>query len=196
MFKSFYFYAMLFAALGLTLTSCSKDEEDPKPVESITSDILVDAKTDGEFVLFSFENNAVVALSQQQTNNGDFGLRLTTFITNSGVSGPGNGGAIVQTGIFDEINSAPENGYLTDAEGNLAITDGVWYDYNPITRSFSPKAGIVFFIRTGTGKYTKMEILEAVPTDDNGNIVAPPTIPTKIKYTFRYAYQSNGSRNF
>jgi len=196
MFKSFFFYATLFATLGLTLGSCTKEEEDQKPVEAVTTDVLVDAKQDGEFVLFNFESNEIVSLDQMNSDGWDFGLKLTTFITNSGISGPGEGGAIVQTGIFDEIESAPESGYLVDAEGELAIKDGEWYDYNPITRSFAPKAGLVFFIKTGKGKYAKMEILEALPTDDNGNVVAPPTIPTKIKYTIRYAYQSNGTRNF
>lgn len=197
MFKLHFLSAALLLSAGLFLASCEKDEDPKQPVEAVTLDILVgaDAST-GEFTLFSFEKGEVVASSEQSTNGWDFGLLLTTFIVNSGVSGPGEGGAIVLNGIFDDIKEAPADGYRTDATGDLAIVDGEWYDYNPVARTFSPKAGNVFLFRTGDGKYAKMELLKADPTDDNGNVVTPPTRPTKIKYTLRFVYQPDGSRNF
>lgn len=182
--------------LGLSFASCNKDDDDAQPLEAVTLDLLVDAKNEGAFSLFSFEKGLAVSAAEQQTENWDLGLRLTTFITNGGVSGPGQAGAIILSDVFDEVKEAPADGYRTDAQGDLAITDGTWYDYNPVTRAFAPKAGTVFVFRTAKGNYAKMELLKADPTDDNGTVVVPPTVPTKIKYTMRYVYQGNGSRAF
>jgi hypothetical protein len=196
MLRSFFSTTSLFIILALALGSCKKDDVTPEPLETVTKDLLVDAKNDGAFTLFNFETGQTVASDRQNSTEWDFGLRLTTFIVNSGASGPGNGAAMVTTGVFNEISTAPETGFKADATGDLAITDGSWYDYNPITRSFAPKAGIVFLFRTAKGNYAKMEIVSAAPTDDNGNVVVPPTQPTKIKYTVRYVYQKDGTRNF
>jgi hypothetical protein len=198
MFKSISIQSMfLFASLILIGTSCKK-EEDKKPIDAVTVSFLVNGANEGNFGLFSFERNGLVSNQVDSlSNNWDFGLRFATMITNSGISGPGNAGAIVQTAIFDEVKEAPESGYRTDAAiGDLAIKDADWYDYNPVTRSFSPRAGQVIIIRTATGKFAKMEVLKADPTDDNGEIVVPRTRPTKIKYTIRYVFQPDGSRSF
>jgi hypothetical protein len=50
--------------------------------------------------------------------------------------------------------------------------------------------------RTATNKYAKLEVLSADPADDNGNLVVPPTRPTKIKYRIRFAYQPDGTKKF
>lgn len=186
--------AGLFIAMGIGLSSCEKDYV---PTEVKTTDILTDVNPQtGKYTYFSFKNGNVVAETEAQTANWDFGIKFTTFIVNSGVSGPGEGGVLIQSGVFDEILEAPETGYLTDETGNLAIKDGEWYDYNPQTHTFAPKAGKVFIFKTADGKYAKMELLSATPTDSNGNTVTPPTFPTKIKYTLRYVYQEGGSRKF
>jgi hypothetical protein len=189
--------AILLTGMVLFGTSCKK-EEDKTPLDAITTSFLVNGANEGNFGLFSFEKNQLIVNAVDSTSNRwDIGLRFATMITNSGISGPGNAGAIVQTAVFDDILEAPESGYRTDAAvGDLAVKDNDWYDYNPVTRSFSPKAGQVLIFRTGAGKYAKMEVLKAEPTDDNGEIVVPPTRPTKIKYTVRYVYQPDGSRNF
>jgi hypothetical protein len=188
---------LLLAGTFLLGTSCKK-EADRVPLAAVTGTFLVNGSNEGNFGLFSFERNALVNNETDSiSNNWDFGLRFASFITNSGISGPGNAGAIVQTAVFDDVTEAPESGYRTDlAVGDLAVKDSDWYDYNPVTRSFSPRAGQVIIMRTGSGKYAKMEVLKAEPTDDNGEIVVPPTRPTKIKYTIRYVYQANGTRTF
>ena len=197
MFRLNVFQSLLMLSVIVFTTACSKDDDNTKTLDATETTLLVDAENSGGFTLFSFEKNSIVPIAEQQTKNWDFGLRLTTFIVNSGISGPGDGGVIMQTGVFDEIKEAPATGYKTDvAPGDLAIKDGEWYDYNPVARTFAPKAGIVFIFKTATGKYTKMELLNAVPADDNGNVVVPPTRPTKIKYTMRYVYQPNGKRDF
>lgn len=195
MMKTNFFFLIALLALGLSLNSCTKDE-DPEPLEALTIELSAAASPFGPYSLFSFEKGGSVSAAEMSTVNWDLGMRLTTMILNSGSSGTGEAGVIIKNGIFNEILEAPESGYLTDEEGNLAVKDADWYDYNPVAHTFAPKAGKVFIFRTAKGNYAKMEVIKADPTDDEGNIVVPPTVPTKIRYTIRYVYQEDGSRSF
>ena len=194
MFKSIILKTFIVVSV-FTMLSCDKEEELVQPLNTVNKEILVSASDQGAFTLFSFETGTIVNNSLLQTTDWDFGLKLITFTVNSGVSGPGNAGVIIQDGVLDNVKNAPTSGYKTDAQGSLAIKDE-WYDYNSTTRSFTPKAGKVFIFKTAKGKYAKMEILKGDPTDDNGTVVVPPARPTKIKYTLRYVYQPNGTLVF
>jgi hypothetical protein len=198
MFRFSYLLATAILSVGLLFSACNKDDENPEPLPAQTGSLSAPANPSGmgPFAYFSFEQGAAVNLSQANTNSWDFGLRFTTFITNSGISGPGQGGVILLDAVFDEVLEAPETGYRTDAEGELAITDGDWYVYNAAQMEFSPIAGKVFVFRTGEGKYAKMELINVEPTDADGNVVTPPTFPTLFRYNFRYVFQADGSRTF
>lgn len=179
-------YALL--ALIIFSTACQKSSNSLQPATENTSTVKVNFSTTAPFTFFSFKNNAVVLNTDSISANWDFGLRLTTFLVNSHASGPGNAGVIMQDGIFDNILTAPTNGYAYDTAANkLAIKDGSWYDYNTATRSFVPKAGKVFIFRTADNKYAKMEILEATYDPFVGQV------PEKINYKIRFIYQANGS---
>lgn len=194
MFKSIILKTFIVVSV-FTMLACDKAEELVQPLNTVNKEILVSASDQGAFTLFSFETGTIINNSLLQTTDWDFGLKLITFTVNSGVSGPGNAGVIIQDGVLDNVKNAPTTGYKTDAQGSLAIKDE-WYDYNSTTRSFTPKAGKVFIFKTAKGKYAKMEILKGDPTDDNGTVVVPPARPTKIKYTLRYVYQPNGTLVF
>jgi hypothetical protein len=178
--------------------SCEKDPLTKPPIEASNGELLVDANPAGtEFTLFSFADGKTLAASEKQSNKWDIGLKDVTFVVNSGVSGPGDAGVIVVQDVFNNILEAPESGYKTDNSiGELAVSGTDWYDYNSTTRAFTPKAGVVFIIKTAQGNFAKMEVLKADPADNNGNLVVPPTRPTKYKYTIRYVYQPNGKRFF
>jgi hypothetical protein len=194
MFKSIILKTIIVVS-AFTMFSCDKEEEVAQPLNTVNKEILVSASDQGAFALFSFETGAIVSNSVVQSSDWDFGLKLITFSVNSGVSGPGNAGVIIQDGVLDNVKTAPTTGYKTDAQGSPAIKDE-WYTYESTTRSFTPKAGKVFIFKTAKGKYAKMEILKGEPTDDNGTVVVPPARPTKIKYTLRYVYQPNGTLVF
>jgi hypothetical protein len=182
------------AFLALVFVSCKDDETTPV-VEVAQKELLAAGANLGSFTFYSFENGNVVPVSDSATSKWDFGVRFASIIVNSNASGPGNAAVQILDGVFDNLREAPATGYAYDTTANRLAVKDQWYTYNPATRTFSPKAGKIFVFRTATGKYAKMEMLTADPTDDNGNPVVPPTRPTKIKYKFRTGFQRDGSRN-
>lgn len=174
----------------LVMSSCSKSDSNSTPVAK-TKKIQVAFGPVGNYTLFSFKDTGVVANTDSNTTKWDFGLRFTTFIVNSHAGGPGNAGAILQPGVYSSITEAPTTNYAYDTATNQrAIKDGSWYDYNPTTHAFTPKAGQVFFFRTADNKYVKMELISV----DYGPLVGP--VPSYLEYNFRYTYQPNGSNKF
>ena len=91
--------------------------------------------------------------------------------TNGGSSGTGMGGALaLEESSWDETTSSPTVGFEMDTtlpmpgppgsgdfSGNPILND--WYDYDMETHTASPK-DMVFLIRTATGKYGKLKILD------------------------------------
>lgn len=183
---------VMLALVTSVFTACDKDEEVviPATIEK-TDSIRVNFSSASQFTFFSFKNGAIVANTDSATNKWDFGLRFTTFILNSGAYGPGNAGAILQNNLFSTVTTAPETGYAYDTTAaQKGIKDGSWYNYNPVTRSFSPKAGQTFIFRTADNNYAKMELLAV----DYDAFIGP--VPTKLIYRFRYAYKPGGTRVF
>lgn len=194
----------LLAAVAAVVAACSSSD-DPAPVpltattvKDVAADPTVNASTGqpqpatGKFTLYSLANNAVVPNADSASTKWDIGFRSTVIIVNGGTSGPGQGGALVQSGIFDELKTAPTAGYVQDAKPNYAIAAASgqgWYNYNPQVNQITPVAGKVIFLKTAEGKYAKLEILSYYKG-------APTTIEATSQarhYTFRYVYQPDGS---
>ncbi len=187
--KRFFFLSVVaFAAF----TSCKKSTDDVPTIVTGTKTIAVNFNTATPFTFFRFSDSTVVANTDSATNKWDFGLRFTTFIVNSNAGGPGNAGAILTNGTFSATATAPTTGYAYDTTASQrAIKDGSWYDYNPTTRSFAPKAGKVFIFKTANGtNYAKMELLAV----DYAPFIG--MFPTTLLYTFRYSYQANATTTF
>jgi hypothetical protein len=184
--------AVLFSAVFITLNSCTKDDvPQPVTVTQKTDSIKVNFSSASAFAFFSFKNGTVVANTDSASTKWDIGLRFTTFILNSKTYGPGNAAAILQNSIYSAVTFAPETGYAYDTTASqLAIKDGSWYNYNPTTRTFSPKAGQTFIFRTADNNYVKMELLAV----DYEPFVG--TTPKILIYRLRYTYQANGTKNF
>ncbi len=201
---------ILIAALAVSFSSCKKDDPTPVALTAITySNLNADyappvggitgpptyPTATNKFTFFSFKTGSIVANSDSATTKWDLGFRATTIIVNGGTSGPGVGGAIVQTGIFADLTTAPTTGYAQDDKNGAvkyAIPTGSgtgWYTYNTSTNLITPTAGKFLIIKTADGKYAKVEILSYY-------LDAPtaPTSSTKDRYyTFRYIYQPDGS---
>lgn len=178
------------------LVSCKKNDT-PTPAVVTSVDFLVSGSSVGAHDLFSFETGTRVANTDSVSTKWDFGMRFEKFIINSNASGPGAAGVQILDKTFESVLEAPATGYAYDTTGaTLAIKGAQWYIYNSTTRSFAPIAGKTFVFKTARNTYAKMEVLSADPADDNGNLVVPPTRPTKIKYKIRFAHQTSGSRTF
>ncbi|MFM8913150.1 MAG: HmuY family protein [Flammeovirgaceae bacterium] len=202
----------------LAVVSCSKSDPAPAPVQSVRfNDLAADPATfdpntgaplgfTNKFTFFSFSTGKVV--DAPSGTNWDLAFRATTILVNGGTSGPGKGGAQVLTGVFNDINTAPTDGYKQDNDPgglnpagvpnlNLAIPTGsgnAWYTSSgggPGSPSvITATAGKVLMIRTADGKYAKMEILsyyKGAPATVN------PLTDAARYYTFQYVYQADGS---
>jgi hypothetical protein len=145
----------------------------------------------------------VVPSSDSATNRWDIGFRGTTIITNSGNSGPGQGGAFVFVGLFDDLRSVPVDSVfrVDNAPTAYAIPSGSnrgWYVYNAPVNLVTPIPGRVLVIRTATGKFAKVEILNYY----RGGVTPPASASDDEKirnqrfYTFRFRFQPDGSRDF
>lgn len=200
------FKFLLVAGLLIIFTACKKEESEAvtPPLETKTFSNLaapgdvIDRATGqitkaNPFVYFSFEKGSTVA----ETENWDIAFKGTTIIVNSGKSGNGQAGAIIKSGIFDELTTAPEsNEFRQDSDNEYAIPTGSnngWYNYaGAPSHVIAPIAGKVIMIKTFDGKYAKMEVLsyyKDAPAEPNAFTDQSAT------YTFRYMYQADGSKN-
>lgn len=203
--------------LSIALFACSKDEGTVVvvPVSAITvSNLAADTVTGlgvdgrpqsaGTTTYYSLVDNKVIPSTDAASTKWDIAFSSTKILVNSGTSGPGLGGAFVYVGLFDALKTIPaDSNFATDNSNaaSYAIPLGsgkAWYTYDGLTTLVSPIAGRVLVIRTATGKYAKIEIISYY----KGGVTLPATASVNDKlfkqryYTFRYAYQPNGSKTF
>jgi hypothetical protein len=202
--------------LSIALVACSKDEETiVVPVSAITvKDLAADTVTGlgvdgrpqsaGTTTYYSLADNKVVASTDAASTKWDIAFSSTKILINGGTSGPGIGGAFVYVGLFDALKTIPaDSNFATDNTNaaSFAIPLGsgrAWYTYDGLTTLVSPIAGRVLVIRTATGKFAKIEIVSYY----KGGVTLPASASVNDKlfkqryYTFRYAYQPNGSKTF
>lgn len=219
----------LFAASLLFLTATAfMSCDDETPLQPVVSQTFRDLNADyaplvfnpagpptrpgetGKFTLFSFKTGEIVPNTDLATTKWDIGFRATSIIFNSGSSGPGTVVGQIQNGIFDEVNEAPEAGYLSDNAlatppqfvispspqnpGAAALTNQWWRNGGSTTSTLvTPIAGRIIFLRTGDNRFVKMEILSYY----KGAPAAPNNVTDPDRhYTFRYVYQPNEGRSF
>ncbi|NID09557.1 HmuY family protein [Fibrivirga algicola] len=205
--KTTYHILLLTATLATTV-ACKKEEPTPVavPVQAQTVTNLPADPTTGtdpvtgrptgstnKYTFYSLRENKTIASTDSASNKWDIGFRGTSIIVNGGPIRSGQGGAYVYTGTFEELTTVPTSTtFAQDQSLALAIptvSGNGWYNYNSSTNIISPIPGRVLVIRTGDGKYAKVEILSYYE-----NAPATPTATSRSRfYTFRYAYQPDGS---
>ncbi len=202
--------------LSVALVACSKDTGTVVlPVSAITvSNLAADTVTGigvdgrpqsaGTTTYYSLVDNKLIASTDAATTKWDVAFTSTKILVNSGTSGPGLGGAFVFKGLFDDLKTIPADSLFATDNSNassFAIPWGSgkgWYTYDGLTTLVNPIAGRVLVIRTATGKFAKIEILNYY----KGGVTLSSTASDSDKltkqryYTFRYAYQANGSKTF
>ena len=207
--------ALTVVTTGFFLTSFDKEEVpvpvtvQTKSVSNLPGDTILGLTSmgqpygSGKYTLYSLETNKVIDNADSATRKWDIGFRGTTIITNSGNSGPGAGGAFVYTGLFGDLAQIPTDSSfrIDNAPTAYAIKSGSgngWYSYNGATNLITPIPGRILVIRTASGKYAKIEIQNYY----KGGVTPDATASDNDKlmkqryYTFRYTYQSDGTKKF
>nr|WP_295930941.1 HmuY family protein [uncultured Dyadobacter sp.] len=153
-----------------------------RPEITVIKDLNANTKS---YIYFSVATGKEVAASEAKTRNWDIAFSKTTIATNSGTSGPGEGGAIVLEKPFDQVSEAPRDGYKADSDAGFAIPGGSgnsWYKYDMSVHAILPIPGRTLLLKTADGKVAKIEIISYYKG-------APEDVPTEESsyYTFRYA---------
>ncbi|MBN2733102.1 MAG: HmuY family protein [Balneolaceae bacterium] len=202
---------LIAASVILFVSACSDSSTGPGEVESqleVRTAADIPANPDAErgdpadYTFYDLQNGEIVADTDSATSTWDIAFSSTTILTNSGTSGPGEGGAIILDVPFEEVTLAPSEGYNTDRESALAIPTGDengWYNYtstdqNP-NHAILPIENKTIVIRTGDGEhYAKVRILSYYK--GNPEITSDMQFPPQDDryYTFEYAIQLNGTR--
>jgi hypothetical protein len=197
-------------AMGLALFIISCEEDNPVIVNKATSvsvkNLAADPATDYDpvtgapigyknlYTFFRFSDSTIVPNSDSATTKWDIGFKSSTIVVNSGISGPGSASAFVYNGLFSELKEVPADSvFKTDVSATELAIGKTWYNYDGAAMILTPKPGKVFVIKTANGKYVKMEILSYYK-DSPPSPVA--TRDAARYYTFRYAYQADGSKKF
>ena len=205
----------LIAIASISFVACTKNED--TVVAPLTATIVKDLAADtvlgltsngmpysaGKYTFYSLEKNAIVPNTDSASTKWDIAFVSSKILINGGTSGTGMGGAFVYTGLFDDLKTiSADSVFKTDnAPASYAIPYGSgkgWYTYDQATSLITPLAGRVLVIKTASGKYAKLEIINYY----KGGVTLPVTASDADKlnkqryYTFRYIYQSNGTKTF
>lgn len=207
--SQFLLVPLTFAAATLfTLTGCKK-KDNPKAEDTNTAN-SVEVKTVSSLeakdkVYFNLSTGAQVPEASVSATNWDISFygkdRAIVIAMNSSTEGTGTAGAQLVSSGFDDLAQAPENGYLP---GKEATGDYLkWSNYTGTTtdpkHAVLPKPGLCIVVKTADGKYAKLQILSLYKGNPNTSTPEFANLATRPEFgyfTFRYATQSNGSRNF
>ncbi|MFN4948416.1 MAG: HmuY family protein [Bacteroidota bacterium] len=208
----------------LSITSCEKDKL-PKTVDqrayaietigkittvkNLPADTIIGTNSTGQpigagrYSFFSLETGQWISNADSSSTRWDLAFAGTTIRINNATSGPGAGGAFVFSGAFESLLSVPTDSVfrVDNHPVSYAITRGsgrAWYTYDGPTNLLTPIPGRTLVIRTATGKFAKVEILNYYRGGQTPSATAPDSIKTRDQrfLHFRYTYQGNGTRQF
>lgn len=118
--------------------------------------------------------------------------------------GPGASVATLDTVAFDELTTAPADGYTVDAADPKLSADyalGEWYDYDGRFHTLSPKPGRVYVVRTASGDAFKLRFRDYYDAAGNPGVltldwapVAPAVSDTVFAPTTEATYLDLASR--
>lgn len=189
-----------------TASSCNKNDDPQVEGANATVEVkTVNSLEANEKVYFNLSTGVYIPAADITATNWDISFyakdRAIALAVNSGAEGSGTAGAQLVSIGFDDCKEAPENGYLP---GNEAIGDYLkWSNYTGATtdpkHAILPKPGLTFVIRTADGKYAKIQMLSLYkgnPDTGTPEFADLTTRPAFGYFSFRYAAQGNGTRNF
>jgi hypothetical protein len=179
-------------------TSCSKDTDTPEPEKAtLTINTVTDLDGSKGAVYYSLSTNSQITGADTATNKWDIKFLSTGIFVNGGSSGVGTTQAQVVSNTFTDLVTAPETGYKTDATSAAALTG--WYTYTALTapqHAILATPGKILVVKTSSGNYAKIEMksyYKGNPDTTTPAFADLTTRPASRYYTFRFAYQANGT---
>jgi hypothetical protein len=179
--------AFLLLLASLVIGSLTTPEFPPytltAPQPTLVGDSLVgpvtytlDASAGDRWRRFHFARDAVV-----DSGPWDIAFRRNHLIT---APSPSAGVADLGPVAFDAVREVPAEGYTPTEVGRDTINPGVgkWYAYSMLSHLLTSKHH-VYAVRSSDGRYAKLEVLAYYCRDVGAAC-----------YTFRYAFQGDGSR--
>ena len=215
---------LLAAVVLLSITSCEKDKL-PKTVDqrayaietigkittvkNLPADTIIGTNSIGQpvgagrYSFFSLETGQWISNADSSSTRWDLAFAGTIIRINNATSGPGAGGAFVFNGTFESLQTIPTDSiFRIDSHPvSYAIPRGsgrAWYTYDGPTNLLTPIPGRTLVIRTATGKFAKVEILNYYRGGQTPSATAADSIKTRDQrfLHFRYTYQGNGTSQF
>ena len=124
--KQFLKITLVFIA-ALQIMACSKSENIPTPVVTVSTKVVKDLIADtvlgltsngmpysaGKYTFYSLENNTILPSTDSASAKWDLAFMSTRILTNGGTSGPALGGAFIYTGLFDDLKTIPADSIFT-----------------------------------------------------------------------------------
>jgi len=162
----------------------SSDAGRPAAGAFVTDTVTLDARDGSVWVYFDLERGSIV--DGRVDPEWDLAIQRFHVVTNGGPGYPGEAGAIALTTSWDSVVTAPESGYettrggLTEGPANPALER--WYKYSFFSHTLMPKPE-TYVIQTASSRFAKVEVI---------SYYCPEAEPGC--FTFRYAYQGDGSR--
>ena len=171
------------------------------PADTIKDDYLNLPNPQNPFLTFTFyslENNTIVPNTDSATTKWDLAFSGNKIRVNNVTSGPGIGGAFVYNGTFTELLGVPKDSTfkVDNYPSTYAITkasDASWYHLDSDGQGggsnlITPIPGRILVIKTATGKYAKVEILNYYKGGVTPDANASNAVKADLQrfYTFKY----------
>lgn len=209
-------FTLLFALTAFVAFQSCEDEDEPEVIaNAIINEIDdIDASAYDQWVYFSFETGEIVGTSglEEERSGLDWDIAFHRWDVrlNCGISGSGQGGALLVEGAialtgWNSVSEAPTTGYSVDGTvtatkdvssmppvqvdvpGSNVITGDSFMGDMSGTWMNMTGYGVyditnqIFVIKTADGKYAKVWLKQYNNSDGTGHI------------TMKYAYQADGS---
>lgn len=139
----------------------------------------IDVSNPGRWIYFSFSKGSTV----EQTEKWDIAFKRTKIITNSGVTNPEGGVAVLNVGgvDFEAVKDIPANGFKIDKKSfwgseisNPALKG--WYRYNSTTHKIKSNNDL-YIVKTSENKFAKMKIVDYYCEDKSACITMEYVYP-------------------
>jgi hypothetical protein len=195
-------------SLGLSFTSCKKEEEEQYENEvNIYSNKyeFLDARSYSDWVYFSLSSNSIVQVTDYQNDlSWDIAFHRGDVRLNGGESGKGQGAALdSQSKDFNAVLEAPKTGYVKDSVGTVVVAftgNGVEEEQQPFAQTLStwlttdistppPVYTVnnnVYIIKTANGSIAKIQMYDNKnATGSAGYVSFKYQVNNSAGYTFK-----------